>query len=175
MNKIIYRTEFLKMIKDDFIRPVPEHGNYYASRDGDILSIKSYMSNGKIKRLVPFVTDLGYHQVTIDRKVRRKHQLIAKTFISNPHNYPIINHKDENPSNNCVDNLEWCTYKYNSNYGNAKVGRSKKVAQIDFDGNVVKVWNSIWEAARNGYVRTCVSDCANGKIKFYRKFRWVFV
>lgn len=175
MNKIIYRTEFLKMIKDDFIRPIPEHESYYASRDGDILSIKSYMNNGKIKRLVPFATYLGYHQITIDGKVTRKHQLIAKTFIPNPHNYPIINHKDENPANNCVDNLEWCTYKYNSNYGNAKVGRSKKVAQMDFAGNVIKTWDSIRDAARGGYVRYLVSDCANGKIKSYRKFIWKFI
>ena len=45
------------------------------------------------------------------------HRLIAITFIPNPFNYPCINHKDENPYNNYVDNLEWCTQKYNANYG----------------------------------------------------------
>lgn len=41
------------------------------------------------------------------------HRIIAKTFIQNPNNYPIVNHKDGNGSNNCVDNLEWCNKEYN--------------------------------------------------------------
>lgn len=45
------------------------------------------------------------------------HRLVAETFIPNPDNLPEINHKDENKENNCVDNLEWCTRKYNMNYG----------------------------------------------------------
>lgn len=45
------------------------------------------------------------------------HRLIAIAFISNPDNLPQINHKDENPSNNEVNNLEWCTSSYNCNYG----------------------------------------------------------
>ena len=35
----------------------------------------------------------------------------------------VVNHKDENPANNCADNLEWCTQKYNMNYGNIKKKR----------------------------------------------------
>lgn len=45
------------------------------------------------------------------------HRLVAQAFIPNPNNLPIINHKDENPSKNIVDNLEWCDYEYNNNYG----------------------------------------------------------
>lgn len=54
----------------------------------------------------------------------RVHRIVAMAFLDNPNNYPIINHKDENPSNNHVDNLEWCTYKYNTNYGTAIERRS---------------------------------------------------
>ena len=51
------------------------------------------------------------------------HRLVAMAFIPNPDNLPIINHKDENPRNNNVENLEWCTHKYNLNYGEAQLRR----------------------------------------------------
>lgn len=51
------------------------------------------------------------------RHFKLVHRLVAETFIPNPENLPEVNHKDENPSNNCVENLEWCDRKYNMNYG----------------------------------------------------------
>ena len=60
-------------------------------------------------------------------------------FIPNPDNLPQVNHKDENPQNNRVDNLEWCTNKYNVNYGTALVRMAQKnmipVIGTDKDGN----------------------------------------
>ena len=53
------------------------------------------------------------------------HRMMAECFIPNPDNLPIINHKDEDGTNNRLDNLEWCTVEYNSNYGNAKRNMSR--------------------------------------------------
>ena len=50
-------------------------------------------------------------------KTKYIHRLIAEAFIPNPNNLPVVNHKDENKLNSSIDNLEWCTYEYNRNYG----------------------------------------------------------
>lgn len=82
------------------------------------------------------------------------HRLVAKAFIPNPYDYPEINHKDENKLNNCIDNLEWCTRKYNKNYGSGNLRsaskRSKKV--IQYSDTFYKEWNSLNEAARGNNV-----------------------
>lgn len=65
-------------------------------------------------------------------KYHRKyiHRLIAEAFIPNPNNLPMVNHKDEDGTNNFIDNLEWCTREYNVNYGTAKERRAKKIRGV---------------------------------------------
>ena len=67
----------------------------------------------------------GYTQVSLYKNsIRtglRVHRLVAQAFLSNPDNLPQVNHKDEDKSNNRVDNLEWCDSKYNLNYGTARI------------------------------------------------------
>lgn len=65
-------------------------------------------------------------------KYHRKyiHRLIAEAFIPNPNNLPMVNHKDEDGTNNFIDNLEWCTREYNVNYGTAKERRAKKLRGV---------------------------------------------
>ena len=58
------------------------------------------------------------------------HRLIAEAFIPNPGNLPMVNHKDEDGTNNSIDNLEWCTREYNVNYGTAKERRAKKIRGV---------------------------------------------
>jgi hypothetical protein len=99
------------------------------------------------------------------------HRLVAKAFIPNPDNLPQINHKDENPQNNNVENLEWCTDKYNSNYGTAQERRiqkiCKKVTAYSLQGEFIKSFNSILDAAKeynldpSGITKVC-----KGKYKY---------
>jgi hypothetical protein len=62
----------------------------------------------------------GYYYVNLSKRQRYKsktiHRLVAIAFIPNPKNKPTINHKDGNKLNNNIKNLEWATYKENSNH-----------------------------------------------------------
>lgn len=71
----------------------------------------------------------GYKRVILydinKKKTVNIHRLVAEVFVPNPTNLPQINHIDEDKTNNCDNNLEWCNSKYNINYGN----RNKKASE----------------------------------------------
>ncbi len=97
------------------------------------------------------------------------HHNVADAFLPNPNNYPYVNHKDENPRNNTITNLEWCTPKYNSNYGSCRKkirdtriekGYAQAVVLYDYDGNFIKEYKTAKDAALdNGMTRKTVSNC----------------
>ena len=106
-------------------RPIEGYeGLYEVSNTGQVRSLDKYDSmnrflRGRILRL--FTDGLGYLRAQLYSNSKRKsflvHRLVAQAFIPNPDNLPQVNHRDENPSNDNVDNLEWCDGKYNVNYG----------------------------------------------------------
>ena len=90
--------------------------NYQVSDLGNILSVRT----GKLlkqENVNPTKEGLSYKRVTFstDGVVKRHsvHRLVAECFIPNPLNKPHVNHIDNDPSNNCVTNLEWCTHSEN--------------------------------------------------------------
>ena len=96
-------------------------GVYEVSNLGRVRSLTRIDSRGRLREgvvLKPcYDSRRNYLHVNLRGKPCNIHRLVAKTFISNPHDYAEINHKDEDKTNNCVENLEWCTHKYNNNYG----------------------------------------------------------
>jgi hypothetical protein len=69
------------------------------------------------------------------------HRLVATTFIENTHNLPFVNHKDGDPTNNFVDNLEWCTAKHNSKHA-YDMGMIKIPPQFGANNSNAKLTNN---------------------------------
>lgn len=159
-------------------------GLYQISSLGKVKSLKF----GKEKILKPRKNTFGYLESVLCKNGNSKsfkiHRLVAEAFIPNPNNLPCVNHKNENKILNTVENLEWCTYKYNINYGtrNERVSqteindpnRSKQVYQYTFDKQLIKVWESINECKRNGLSSGNISQCCNGKRIQYKGYKWEF-
>lgn len=153
----------------------------------------SYINNNYNIMKLSKMNKYGYMSVRLKKNGKGKtlsvHRLIAKTFIPNPSNLPCVNHKDENPSNNCVDNLEWCTRKYNSNYGNCRSkiskalsGRNnairyKAVLQYDLDGNFIQEYKSVKEANKKlgiNIYNSGIPHCCGGRNKTAFGYVWKY-
>lgn len=131
--------------------------------------------NSRGHHLVPFVRS-GYPSVDlykteiIDGVVKHSHKmicihrLVAEAFIPNPNNLPQVNHKDENKFNNNVNNLEWCTAEYNTNYGtrNKKVSsHSRGVVQVG-DSYLIVFKNANIAAKHCDVIYTSINAVING-------------
>ena len=114
------------------------------------------------------------------------HRLVAQAFLEIPEElrhlegtrYLQVNHKDENPQNNIVTNLEWCDAKYNNNYGTARQRmaekQSKPVLQYTLDGEFVKEWKSMRECGRNNFSVKCIKLCCNNIQKYHKGYIWKY-
>lgn len=114
------------------------------------------------------------------------HRLVAIAFIPNPNNLPFINHKDEDSLNNRADNLEWCTQKYNCNYGthNARMAKTiretayqkRQVVQLSKDGVFINKFDSVTDAANYiGAVRSNIGACCQGINKSCKGYKWMYL
>lgn len=153
-------------------------GIYMVSDNGQVKSLaRTRLSKrGGIcpvpERILTQKTDKdGYKEVALTRnahtRYHRVHRLVALAFIPNPHNFPVINHKDENPANNHVSNLEWCSISYNTSYSNYRISRPVIVDGVRY--------KSIREAAR--FLNTdghALKYCIQVGKKFRRKHTITF-
>lgn len=120
---------------------------------------KKYIKKIKEKELKGSFHD-GYKTVGLIKNGKCKtiyiHRLVGEAFVPNPNNYDIINHIDEDKSNNYYKNLEWCTYQYNNTYGNRLKNIKKFIIQYDKNFNFIKRWDSATVAEKELLI--CAND-----------------
>ena len=145
-------------------------GLYAVTPEGEVYSYKSK------KFLTPYTDGNGYLKVKLFKDNEEKqyyiHRLVSEAYIPNLDNLPEINHKDENKTNNCLQNLEWCDHKYNINYGTRNEKLKKPILQYDLDGNFVREWPSATDVGKE--VRNNIYMCLKGNHKTAYGYFWKY-
>lgn len=160
-------------------------GLYEVSNLGRVRSLTIVDSIGRTKRGIVLrqkTAKNGYKEVCLHKNGRQKtkkvHRLVAEAFLANNENLPQVNHKDENKGNNLLGNLEWCSAKYNTNYG---TGRHRnfmaqhRIPVLQFNGDVEPIGSfpSLREAERKTGVSSASISCVlRGKTKTAGGFIW---
>lgn len=200
-------------MKKEFWKDVPEYeGLYQVSTNGRVKSLKrevTYKDGRKRifeeKILTPRSDKGGYQYVILSKndtpKTFKIHRLVAQCFIPNKSKLPQVNHKDENKKNNCVSNLEWCSAKYNINYGSCRKRAtqshdySKSRNKINWKESqakrVKKLYKPIWQCKLNGerikkyrsakdvntelgFDASSIAKCCKGKLKTVHGYVWKY-
>lgn len=167
-------------------KKIKDFENYYIYSDGRV-------QNCNTNHFLKYTSDKsGYLKVRLYKDKHQHtllvHRLVALAFLPNPDNYPQVNHKDENKHNNDVSNLEWCTVKYNANYGtrNELIQKQlkqnttlpdnrKKVNMYTLDGVFIRQFNSLKEAKiflNKPVTEAHISQCCNGIRKTAYGYKW---
>ena len=163
--------------------------NYYITDTGDVYSRVAH-NNYRVKKLKQFLDKKGYAMVSIAGQTTKIHRLVAKTFIPNPENKPQVNHKDGNKTNNCVDNLEWCSNSENISHAFRVLLRKPSLAQLGRfgkfsfrhkiieqiqDGLVIATYYGAAEAKRKtGIDASRIIKCCRHKAKSAGKYQWKY-
>lgn len=156
-------------------KPVPDYEGYYEVSDlGRIRSVdrtimislngKTFARKlkGKILRQA-FDGRNHYLQANLAKDGKQHmvliHRIVASAFLENPLNLPEVNHKDENKANNCASNLEWCTHKYNNNYGAKKTsGNGENNPMNKFSEDVVKEIKRVYKPRDKSFGNKALSE-----------------
>ena len=106
------------------------------------------------------------------------HRLVAETFLRKSNLQ--VNHKDENKHNNCLDNLEWITFKENMNYGTKQdreslIKTKYNVLQYDLNGNLIRKWFNLREIVQNtNYKKSNIQYCCLGENRTAYGYIWKY-
>ena len=124
-------------------------GLYRVSDQGRVYSVRNEI-------VLKPVNSKGYCVVTLSdhgkAKLAKVHRLVAMAFIPNPENKPTVNHRNEIKTDNRACNLEWATNAEQNAHGTrlqrAAKSRSREIRQYSMSGDLIRIWPSMAQAAR---------------------------
>lgn len=132
----------------------------------------------------PYERFVFYHKRPYRRLV---HRIVAEAFVSNPNNYPEVDHINDNPRDNRACNLQWCTPKMNSSkeshrkavsiglLGHVASNRTPIVC-LKLDGDLVKIYPSMRHAELEGYSHSAIHKVAHNKRKSHGGgYKWMYL
>lgn len=131
-------------------------GLYQVSNFGRIKSLGGKRRSHKEDIILKLGIRNTYNVINLRKNNQKKsfqvHRLVAKAFIPNPNDFPIVNHKDENPLNNKVDNLEWCTQQHNVIHSKHKMYKQKNIIYSNINEKYIFKSKSISYAKGKKYI-----------------------
>lgn len=133
----------IRLIKGFSFHYIDDKGNVYSKRNNKYIKLKTYIdSKGHYENIIISENGVRTHCSV--------HRLAAEAFLPNNENKKEINHKDNNPRNNNLNNLEWCTRKYNleQSYSTMPPTRNYVKCELFKDGKFIKAFNRIAPAAK---------------------------
>jgi hypothetical protein len=164
-------------------------GKYAVSDKGRVRSLdrktshKKYiaMRNGRIMK--PPLDKDGYRRIQLSKegigKEYRVHRLVAEAFIHNTKNLPIINHLNNQPGDNRVENLEWASYKRNSEHRDSQ-GRQgehpyqKQIGQFTLNGAFIRAFKGLRIAKRETGINN-IDAVIRGTQKQSGGYKWKYI
>ena len=138
---------------------------------------KGYQKEYRI--IAPVDNGSGYLKINVPQNNKQKtvyiHKLVAEAFVPNPEGLSEVNHIDENKNNNSADNLEWCTHKYNCQYGTRNERTAQKRMKRVMCNETNVVFESLEEAAKAfGVCKTAIANCLKGRSKTCAGHTWSY-
>ena len=195
--------EFIESIRlqgEEWRDVVGYEGYYMVSNLGRIAMVRNsydYSRNGKVftKKCTPHICSTSIAPSTLYRRMtfvkdgkqetRLLHRIIAEAFLPNPNNLPCVDHIDDNPSNSVADNLQWCSYKTNNSKEhhrkaqslakNGRVDPKRKPLVALKDGNLFKIYASMFEANLDGHINSAILRVLRGQLKHHHGLQWLYM
>lgn len=134
---------------------------YFVDEQGKIYSKASFGigSTGEIRELKQYKKTGGYLNCALvnsngKTKYYRVHRIVLSAYVENKESKAYVNHINEIREDNRLINLEWVTPRENNNHS-----LSKKVYMYDFEGELIKIYNSTYEVFLEGYNKGHVASC----------------